>query len=88
MLEQHGLAASAGSHDGGDPAAQAIEIDALQDLLGAEAMAQIAHFDRNWSQLSQPSLFRFVQQPPSCVIFTDNVRSKFSRSADSIGEST
>jgi hypothetical protein len=43
-------------------AAQAIEIDALQDLLGAEAMAQISHFDRkgirrNWRGLRVSVLF-------------------------------
>ena len=45
MLEQDGFAASARADDGGDAAARASEIDAIQHLLAAEAAAQVAHAD-------------------------------------------
>jgi hypothetical protein len=78
MLEQHGLAASTGAHDGRNAATQEIKIDAAQDLLRAEAMAQLAHLDRH--------------RPLSVVLNNRHLRpttfpSKLSRIADSIGES-
>ena len=46
MLEQNGLAGAAGADDGRDLASREIERDAVEHLLLAEALAQLAHFDR------------------------------------------
>jgi len=46
MLEQDGLTAPAGPHDGSYLTSRAIEIDAIEDLLTAKAPPQLAHHDR------------------------------------------
>ena len=45
MLQQDGLAASAGADDRGDAAARTIKINAIENLLAAKAPAQLAHAD-------------------------------------------
>ena len=45
MLEQNGLARSAGADDRRDLAGGKVERNAVEDLLAAEAAAKIAHFD-------------------------------------------
>src|SRR5208282_4945407 len=45
MLEQNGLARSAGADDRRDLAGGKVQRNAVEDLLAAEAAAKIAHFD-------------------------------------------
>ena len=46
MLKEYGFAASARTNDRGNFAPRTAEIDAVEDLLLAEAVAQITHDDR------------------------------------------